>query len=271
MEEQNRETEIRLQDLWLVFKQCWWQALIVLVVVAVAFYTALYITHEDEYTAQVSLYVLTVPGMGSEGSENPTISTSAISIANALINDCEVLIKSEEQVLKPVMNSQNLEGLIEMAALKKMLSVTKEEEARVLYLRVTSSSAQRSADIANAVSDQACSYFNEGLYNQKLLSVVDHANVPRTPSNPISMMTVLLVGIVGAVVVYGIYFLKFIMDDKINTPEDVEKYLGLSMLGVIPNRYEHKRKKNKYGYYYHSYGVYTSEGQHNRREGGAQK
>ena len=120
MEEQNRETEIRLQDLWLVFKQCWWQALIVLVVVAVAFYAALYITHEDEYTAQVSLYVLTVPGMGSEGSENPTISTSAISIANALINDCEVLIKSEEQVLKPVMVSQNLEGLIEMDELKKM-------------------------------------------------------------------------------------------------------------------------------------------------------
>ena len=271
MEEQNRETEIRLQDLWLVFKSCWWQCLIVFVVVAVAFYSALYITHEDEYTAEVSLYVLTVPGMGGEGSENPALSTSAISIANALINDCEVLIKSEEQVLRPVMISQNLDGLVKISELKRMLSVTKEEEARILYLRVTSASAQRSADIANAVSDQACTYFNEGLYNQRLLSVVDHAEVPSHPSNPISMMMVVLVGVMGAVLIYAIYFLKFIMDDKINKPEDVERYLGLSILGVIPNRNDSKRKKSKYGYYYYRYS-YTSEGEKIReRQGGSQK
>ena len=58
MEEQNKETEIRLQDIWMIFKRCWWQMLIILVVVSVLVYIGLSVTHEDEYTANVSIYVM---------------------------------------------------------------------------------------------------------------------------------------------------------------------------------------------------------------------
>ncbi len=248
MEEQ-KETEIRLQDLWLILKSCWWQCLIVLVVLAVVIYMGLSLVHENEYTAQVSLYVLTTPG----GEDNDKLSTSAISIANALIDDCEILIKSTDQVLQPAIDNGNFQ--FEVKDLRKMLKITTEEDARVIYLSVTTSDPQSSANIANEVCDQACNYFN-GMYAQKLLSVVDHAKTPTTPSNPISLTTVFLISAVGAILVYGIYFLKFILDDKINNAEDVEKYLGLSMLGVIPNKYESGRKKSKNGYYY----SYTANG-----------
>jgi hypothetical protein len=42
------------------------------------------------------------------------------------------------------------------------------------------------------------------------------------------------------------------MDDKINSAEDVERYLGMSTLGMIPNRQDSVRRKAKYGYYYSS-------------------
>ena len=255
-EQQSRETEIRLQDLWTILKHCWWQLLIVLAVVTVVLYIGMNFTHQDEYTATTSIYVMTVPNEDADKS----IDTTSISIAQNLINDCQVLMRSRDQVLRPVMVSQNLEGLIEIEELEGMFSVSRSDTARVLYLSITSSSAQRSTEIVNALGEQVCTYFN-GLYDQKLLSVVDHATVPEEPSNPISLVTILLIAFVCAVLVYGIHFLKFILDDKINNADDVEKYLGLSMLGVIPNRHDSSRKKSKYGYYY----SYTADGEKQRQ------
>lgn len=258
MEEQNKETEIRLQDIWMIFKRCWWQMLIILVVVSVLVYIGLSVTHQDEYTANVSIYVMNTPNKGENN--NNDFSTTQISMAMYLIKDCLALGKSHDQILQPVMVSQNLEGLIEIEDLEKMYSIKKAEDAHVLYLSVTSSSATRSAEIVNELANQTCKYFNR-IYNQELLSVVDYAQVPDKPSNPVSMITILLIGFVAAVVLYAVHFVSFIMDDKINSAEDVEKYLGLSMLGVIPNRQESGRKKSKYGYYY----SYTADGEKKRQ------
>lgn len=260
MEEQTKETEIRLQDLWLVFKRCWWLMLIVLVAVSILAYTFLSLTHEDEYTANVSIYVMNTPDK-SEGGANGNFSTTQISMAMYLIKDCLELGKSYDQILQPVMISQNLEGVVDIEELEKMYTITKANDAHVLYLTVTSASAERSRDIVNAFADQTCTYFNK-VYDQELLSVVDYAQTPEKPSNPISMMMILLVGLVCAFVIYGIYFIRFIMDDKINNSDDVEKYLGLSMLGVIPNKYDSGRKKSKSGYYY----SYSADGGRKRVE-----
>ncbi len=260
MEEQTKEIEIRLQDLWLIFKRCWWLMLIVLVAVSILAYTALSLTHEDRYTANVSIYVMNTPDK-SDGNYNGNFSTTHISMAMYLIKDCLELGKSHDQILQPVMVSQNLEGVVDLEELEKMYTIKKAEDAHVLYLSVTSASAERSRDIVNAFADQTCSYFNK-VYDQELLSVVDYAQAPDKPSNPISMMMILLIGFVCAFVVYGIYFVMFIMDDKINNSDDVEKYLGLSMLGVIPNKYDSGRKKSKNGYYYN----YSADGGRKRAE-----
>ena len=249
MEEQHKEIEIRLQDLWLIFKHCWWQMLIVMVLVAALVFAGLTAVHEDEFTATTSIYVLRNSSNSVEEIQNPNLSTSDISIANSLIQDCNVLLRSHDHVLYPVLISENLQDVIDVKTLDSMLAISNKENTRVLYLSVTSSSAERSADIANALAEQACEYFND-LYDQEILNVVDRAIDPTIPSNPISMLMVLLIAFAMALVVYMIYFVLFIMDDKINGADDVERYLGLSMLGVIPNRQESGRKKSKYGYYY---------------------
>jgi capsular polysaccharide biosynthesis protein len=251
MEEQNKETEIRLQDLWTILKRCWWLVLIAMVIVTVVVYIGLTATHDDEYTATISIYVLsnTSSPESDESTPGAGVDYDDIRLASYLINDCYVLLKSYDNVLAPVMVSQNLEGLISIEQLEKMIKIENKDDTRVLYLSVTSSSAQRSADIANAIGEQACDYFNT-LYKQDILNVVDHAEPETKPSNPVSKLMVVLIGLVAGVLVYGAYFLSFILDDKINTADDVEKYLGLSMLGVIPNRQDASRRKSKYGYYY---------------------
>ena len=244
MEEQNKETEIRLQDLWSILKHCWWLMLIVLVAVSILTYSFLTVTHEDEYTATVTIWAMRMPGSNAGTTSGP--STSDVSIATYLINDYKTLIVDDATV-ENVINAQNLS--VTPQQLSKMVSVTNESNTRVMKLSVTTKSPQSSKAIADAWGTIFCDTINSTMGGEPMIEVWSMASEPEKPSNPISMMMILLIGFVSAVVVYGIYFLKFIMDDKINNAEDVEKYLGLSMLGVIPNRHDSSRRKSKYGYY----------------------
>ena len=248
MEENRKEIEIRLQDLWWIFKRCWWQMLIVFVLVAVVVFSLLSVSHEDEFTATASIYVLRNTNETMPNGNQTNLSTSDISIANQIIKDCDVLLRSRDHVLRPVLVAQNMDDVISVERLNKMISINNKEDTRVLYLSVTTSSSEKSADIANALADQACEYFN-GLYNQKILNRVDQAVEPLAPSNPISLSKVALVAFAVAFLVYALHFVLFLLDDKINNTEDVEKYLGLSTLGVIPDRNDISRRKQRYGYY----------------------
>ena len=49
-------------------------------------------------------------------------------------------------------------------------------------------------------------------------------------------------GVAGLVISLGIIFLTVLLDNKINTEEDVTKYLDLTVVGVIPE-YEGGKKK----------------------------
>ena len=63
------------------------------------------------------------------------------------------------------------------------------------------------------------------------------------------MLKIGLIAFVCALVVYAVYFILYLMDDKISTAEDVERYLGVSTLGVIPNRQDVMRRRSKGGYH----------------------
>ena len=49
------------------------------------------------------------------------------------------------------------------------------------------------------------------------------------------------------------YFIAYLVDDKVKTEEDVQKYLNLTVLGVIPNAGEVSGKKYKKYRRYRSY------------------
>ena len=51
-----------------------------------------------------------------------------------------------------------------------------------------------------------------------------------------------LAAVVGMVLCLGVIFLQVMLDNKINSEEDVSKYLELTVVGVIPE-YEGGKKK----------------------------
>jgi capsular polysaccharide biosynthesis protein len=48
-------------------------------------------------------------------------------------------------------------------------------------------------------------------------------------------MNVAIAAVLGVMIGLFVVFLIEYLDNKIKTPQDIEKYLGLPILGVIPN------------------------------------
>ena len=240
-EEKSTDIDLGLQDLLDILRHCWWIMGIVAIVVGVALYTFMNTTHEDEYTAQASIYV-TRSTEANSGSASTT--SSDLSLATYLAKDCPELVKSRA-VLDPI---ASLYGM-EYDSLRARVTVSNKSDTRLVYISVSAVNAETAADLATDLAYEACEFMNEKMYEgQKLFKVVDEGFAPSKPSNPISLLTVLLIAVAAALVVYVIYLIMFLMDDKINGPEEVEKYLQLSILGQIPNKQDAGRKKKYYAY-----------------------
>ena len=74
------------------------------------------------------------------------------------------------------------------------------------------------------------------------VKVISSASISTDPVSPNTMKNTALAGMVGLVVCLAVIFLQVMLDNKINTEEDVAKYLELTVVGVIPE-YEGGKKK----------------------------
>ena len=222
MDNQN-EMEIDLLELFHYLKKKIAILMAVCLVSAVVGFVGTKLFIAPKYTAATRVYVL-------NRSNETTVVSSDFSLANYMINDYQVLITGQN-VTKEVVKQLNLN--MTHAELAGMISVTAPDNTRVLQISVTDISAQRAADIANAVRDVAVTQIKE-IMDVDAVNVVYTAEVPSGPSSPSVMKNTVIAAILGLVAVVGVYVVIFLLDDTIRTEEDVERYLGLSTVGVIP-------------------------------------
>lgn len=247
--EENKKTEISLRDLWKIFLRCWWVMLAVAIVTAGASYLFLRVTHKDAYTAKTSIWVMRETAKVTE--------TSDVSISNSLIKDV-LLISETNRVLDAVITETGTK--LSVDELKQSFTLSNEANTHVVKLTVTAATPAEAQMLANSLSSNICSTMNNYLFNsENYTKIIDEAALPDKPSNPISKLVVFLAALIGAVIVYIVYLVLSLLDDKINTADDVRKYLEISVLGDIPNRRDVTRRQKKYGGYYHSYQAETQQ------------
>lgn len=217
-----RKIEVNLVDLFYYLRKKIWIILAVCVVFALAGAVFTTFFMEDEYTATTRIYVL------NRSSE--ALSSSDYSVANYLVSDYTVLI-TDENVTDEVIKQLGLD--MTSSDLESMISVSAIDSTRILQIEVVDTDPQRAADIANCVREIASRRIKE-IMNVDAVNLVREASVPQTKSGPSLTKNTALCGIVGLILILGILVVIYAVDDSIRTEEDVERYLGLSVFGVIP-------------------------------------
>lgn len=221
--ENQKELQIDLLELFHYLKK---RVEIILIVTAVFALVAFLVSSffvVPEYKASTRVYIL-------NRINNQTLVSSDFSIANYMIKDYTILITGRNVTDKVV---EKLDLEMSSDELSSKISVTAEENTRVLQISVTDPNPQRAAEIANSVREEASIQIKD-IMNVDAVNLVYEASVPTAPFTPdISRNTLTWAGI-GLAISVAIFVVIFVLDDAIRTEEDVEHYLGLSVLGVIP-------------------------------------
>lgn len=233
--------ELKFSEVCLaILNKIWIVAIATFVLALGAFlYSKLLVT--PMYNSSTSLYVI-------NNAENENTSAADISIATTLVKDYEKLVTSN-RVLGAVIEELELD--LTTGGLRGKVSVANEAGTRILNINVVDSDPEQAQLIADSIREKV----KEEL--PKIMKVeaetIDVANLPRAPYSPNTFSTVLLAALAGALLSSIAIVVAYILNDKIKTADDIEKHLGLSVLGVIPktggrgSRYYGKYGYGKYG------------------------
>ena len=232
----NDEIEIDVSEIFHVLLNKIWVILLAGIIAALAVIagTLLFIT--PQYESTTKMYVLSKQ-------DSNTLTSQDMQTSLSLTKDYAELIKSRT-VTEGVIAQLKLDMTHEK--LLKKLSVDTPTDTRVVSITVTDTDPYTAAEIANAVRDIASKHIQQ-VMDIKAVNVVETANIPDEPSSPSVPKNGVIGGLLGILLAAAVVLIVYLTNDTVKTPEDVEKYLGLSVLGTIPysSKMGKKSKKKK--------------------------
>ena len=177
--------------------------------------------------------------------DSSTLTNQDIQTSTSLTKDYAELIQSR-QVVETVIAQLNLDLTYEQFL--KKLTVTTQNDTRILSITVKDEDPYMASQIADAIRVAAADHI-QNVMNTEAVNVVDEANIPDEPVSPSIKKNGLIGAVAGAFIAIIVIIVVYLTNDTIQTSEDVERYLGVSTLGIIPIREGQKKskKKNKNG------------------------
>ncbi|HEM9167104.1 TPA: capsular biosynthesis protein CpsC [Streptococcus agalactiae] len=218
----NTEVEINIFNL---LKKLWKKKFLI-TFVAIAFATAglfysLFIV-TPQYTSSTRIYVI---------NPNNSITAQDLQAGSFLANDYKEIITSTD-VLEKVISSEKLNYPSSQLLQKITVSILK--DTRVISISVEDANPKMSQKLANSVREAAVSKI-KAVTQVEDITTLEKGNLPKAPSSPNIKKNVLIGFIVGAGLSTIVLVIMGILDDRVNTEEDIEKVLGLTSLGIVPD------------------------------------
>lgn len=221
-DKQNEEIEIDLMELVHVLISKIWAIILVtaLGLAGAAAFTTLMM--KPVYTSTSILYVLT--------KTTSITSLSDIQMGTSLTQDYMVVIQSRPVLEKVI---QNLGLDMSYGELRESVSVNNPSNTRFLEITVSNHDAYLAKKIVDELADVSAERMAEVMETQAP-NIMDYGQIPESPSSPSLIKNSMIGAMLGFILICGIIVVMHLMNDTIRTSEDVEKYLGINTLGMIP-------------------------------------
>lgn len=179
------------------------------------------------YEASSTLYII------NQRQGSGTLVTYEEILANQnLVKDYRELIKSK-YITTAALDKLGITD-ITPTMLSQRISVSAKNDTRVLEIKVTDGDPQRAMDLTNSV----CEVFLEkskSLMNFSNVRIIDEAQKPEKPIKPNTLLNVALSFLASLLLTLGSLYVLEVISETIKTSDDIETYLDLSVLGIIPS------------------------------------
>ena len=209
----------------IVKKRFWIVALITIIAVVVSGVISFFMLN-PVYEAKSTLIV-----NADKQAETQIVTGDQFNVTQKLAVTYGEIIKSRS-VLDDVIKNLKLDD--EYGDLVKNVTVSPVKDTQIISISVQDTNPQKARDIANEIP-KVFEKEAKRITKANDVQVIDKATLPKNPIKPNKVMNVLIAFVLGTMIGLFVVFLIEYLDNKMKTPQDIEKHLGLSVIGVIPN------------------------------------
>ncbi|WP_298202068.1 Wzz/FepE/Etk N-terminal domain-containing protein [Desulfosporosinus sp.] len=222
--------EIELLQYWDVLRKRWMIVVALPLIAALTSGVISFFVIKPVYQSSTTLIVgkkASEPGQdAAKNLENSVLQ------ANQQLAKTYAMIAQSRTVEQNVIKDLNLPLTVE--ELDSMISINPVKTTEILEIQVTNTNSELAASIANTMAQE----FTKAVIEIKKVdsvSIVDTAVIPDKPIKPRKTLNVLIAFVVGLMTSLGLVFLLEYLDNTVKTSSDVEKLLGIPVLGIIPD------------------------------------
>ena len=222
--EKQYDDVIDLKAVLLEWKKGWWMIAAAMAAGVVAAVLFSKVVLSPVYQSSSMLYVLS--------KETTLTSLADLQMGTQLTQDYKVLVTS-----RPVLDAVTEELGLDMTyeELRAGISIDNPTDTRILTITVENQDPLMAKTLVDCISQTASAYIGS-IMEMVPPKIVEEGQIPEYPSSPNVRRNAALGGLAGAALVCGALTLLVILNDTIRTEEDVEHYLGLTTLALVPER-----------------------------------
>lgn len=218
----DEEIEIDLLDFFYELIKHWGVILLSMILCALIGLSVSVFLITPKYESTSKLYVL---------SKSTSItSLTDIQMGTSLTNDYIVVV-----VGRPVMEQviKNLDLQEDYKQLTDMVRINNPSNSRILEITVTDTDPDRAKLIADELASVSAAYISDKM-DQEPPSIIQSGYADNESVAPKKMRNTAIGALIGLLITIVLIFIAFTLNDTIVTAEDVEKKLGLNLLGSLP-------------------------------------
>lgn len=216
------EIEIDLTELFQLLLQKIWIILLCMILAGGIVLGGTLFLITPKYEASSMIYILT--------KTTSVTSLADIQMGEQLTVDFETLAESRP-VIEAVIDDLNLDYTYE--EMTDMISTENPTDTRILRLIVENEDAELAKDISNSLAEATAERVAYVMKSDEP-TIVENAVTADSPSSPNVLRNTAVGALAGAALAMAVIVIRYLMNDTIQTEEDIRKYLNLHTLAAVP-------------------------------------
>ena len=128
---------------------------------------------------------------------------------------------------------ENLELDMTYEELLAVTTVTNPSDTRILTISVTNPDPILAKQMVDQYAQVSRKRIAE-LMDINEPGIIEKGHVAEQKTSPTTTKNALIAGVLGVCLAAAIIIIRYLMDDTIKSSEDIERYLGLNTIGLLP-------------------------------------
>ena len=170
--------------------------------------------------------------IGKEESDDAAYNSSDIQMYQQLLQTYAQAIQTKDLVNRAISGLSYDE--LEASGVVNSLTVTPISSTQILEIKYQSKNPEEAKDVLKSVTDEFIVTAKELVPNGNV-RVIEEVELPEEPVSPNKVMNIAIAFLLGLMVSVGLVFLLEYLDNTYKNKDQLEKDLGIPVLGAIPD------------------------------------